>query len=127
MNEELRKIARKLVRDLEDLGKNAEAAIQDLEDYVSTLSGFLFCKFQEIGKVLKKSADIKIRQTWNESIDELQKNLERLKLQDPILEMGGMGEEIWEGIDPDRYVKELREGDNGGNNSTNEEGSSRTE
>lgn len=29
---------------------------------------------------------------------------------DPILAMVGLGREIWEGIDPDEYVRQLREG-----------------
>ena len=28
---------------------------------------------------------------------------------DPILKMSGLGKEIWKGVDPDNYVKELRE------------------
>lgn len=30
--------------------------------------------------------------------------------QDPILMLSGLGKEIWAGVDPDRYVQELREG-----------------
>ncbi len=29
---------------------------------------------------------------------------------DPILALYGLGKEIWEGVDPDEYVRELREG-----------------
>jgi len=31
-------------------------------------------------------------------------------VQDPILSLSGLGKEIWEGVDADQYVKELREG-----------------
>lgn len=29
---------------------------------------------------------------------------------DPILALRGLGKEIWKGVDPDKYVEELREG-----------------
>ena len=29
---------------------------------------------------------------------------------DPVLSLSGLGKEIWAGIDPDHYVRQLREG-----------------
>jgi bifunctional DNA-binding transcriptional regulator/antitoxin component of YhaV-PrlF toxin-antitoxin module len=39
-------------------------------------------------------------------------NKEEIKYQegDPILSLTGLGREIWEGVDPDEYVRNLREG-----------------
>ncbi|MBI3990207.1 MAG: hypothetical protein HY347_11400 [candidate division NC10 bacterium] len=34
----------------------------------------------------------------------------KLPAGDPILMLSGLGKEIWEGVDPDEYVKELRSG-----------------
>lgn len=30
--------------------------------------------------------------------------------EDPILALSGLGKEVWEGVDPDAYVRGLREG-----------------
>lgn len=35
---------------------------------------------------------------------------EELLKKDPILRLRGLGKEIWKGIDPDEYVRQLREG-----------------
>jgi hypothetical protein len=34
----------------------------------------------------------------------------RRKTDDPILKLRGLGKEIWKGVDPDEYVRRLREG-----------------
>jgi len=34
----------------------------------------------------------------------------KITKEDPILALSGLGKEIWEGVDPDEYVRELREG-----------------
>ena len=117
MDDQMKKVLGELVKELQEFG--LDKAVDDigniLHEYVSATSVAIICKLQKISQMLSKSANDKVKQTWNATIEELQKSLSKLKLEDdPILKMSGLGKEIWEGVHPDEYVKELREDENDG-------------
>jgi len=84
MSNELKEIANKLLKELKELEVDMifDDMAATLEDYILSLSKLLRSRFQEASKVLKRSTDDKVRQTWNETIEELQRNLESLKLEE---------------------------------------------
>ncbi|MDZ7262475.1 MAG: hypothetical protein ONB05_10270 [candidate division KSB1 bacterium] len=55
----------------------------------------------------KEHPKVKIEGT---EVKEISTLMEIIQRKDPILALSGLGKEIWVGVDPDDYVREMREG-----------------